>query len=204
MHRSAHQQRRDWAVHAYKRGGRVREFSSRRPPMQDKRRCGLLMCLLMCSAAPTCSFIHGTPLLCVRGPVAARPGARRTAGSLSMQHAPAPELASTQRLKKPVVLQGQDVPNTMHAAVRRFFLGEENAPRFLVAALVLTGVLRICSGGVGAVDVSVIGGVALFWAFQEWWMHKYLLHAPFEWLGTGKFFAVASCRRGQFRGLSFT
>ena len=90
-------------------------------------------------------------------------------------------------LKKPLVLEGEVIPTTMPAALRRFFLGEEHAPRFLVAALAITSTVRI--GGpfaVGVADVWVMIAVAIFWAFQEWWMHKYLLHAPFQWLGTGK------------------
>jgi len=33
---------------------------------------------------------------------------------------------------------------------------------------------------VGWDDALVVGVVGVFWAFQEWWLHKFLLHAPFK------------------------
>jgi hypothetical protein len=68
--------------------------------------------------------------------------------------------------------------------VRRFFFGEEHAPRFLVAMLLAASALRLGGWGglpdVGALDLVVVAAVAVFWAFQEWWLHKFLLHAPFK------------------------
>jgi hypothetical protein len=69
------------------------------------------------------------------------------------------------------------------SALRRFFFGEDHAPRFLVVALLASSALRLTGAGmpmVGGLDAVVIAAVAVFWAFQEWWLHKYLLHAPFE------------------------
>ena len=66
-------------------------------------------------------------------------------------------------------------------AVQRFFFGEQHAPRFLVAMLLASCALRLGGwGGLGALDLVVAAAVAVFWAFQEWWLHKYLLHAPFK------------------------
>ena len=45
-------------------------------------------------------------------------------------------------------------------------------------------VVGVCGWGglpdVGALDLVVVAAVAVFWAFQEWWLHKFLLHAPFK------------------------
>eukprot|EP00277_Geminigera_cryophila_P030443 CAMPEP_0173063606 /NCGR_PEP_ID=MMETSP1102-20130122/4486_1 /TAXON_ID=49646 /ORGANISM="Geminigera sp., Strain Caron Lab Isolate" /LENGTH=198 /DNA_ID=CAMNT_0013930445 /DNA_START=426 /DNA_END=1022 /DNA_ORIENTATION=+ len=74
----------------------------------------------------------------------------------------------------------------MEEALHRFFLGPEPAPRFLCAAMLICSALRFGSGMdmVGWDDALVVGVVGVFWAFQEWWLHKFLLHAPFKWLGT--------------------
>ena len=93
-------------------------------------------------------------------------------------------------LKKPTELEGTQVPATMETALHRFFWGNENAPRFLVSALFVCGAVRMAMGMagvwpvVGISDAFVGGAVVVFWAFQEWWLHKYLLHAPFKWMGT--------------------
>eukprot|EP00802_Teleaulax_amphioxeia_P026197 Tamp_27214.p1 GENE.Tamp_27214~~Tamp_27214.p1 ORF type:complete len:283 (+),score=45.85 Tamp_27214:50-850(+) len=117
--------------------------------------------------------------LCVQRP--------RDRAQLSMVSA-AERDASTAALKKPTTLEGQAVPSSMEEAVRRFFFGEEHAPRFLVAMLLAASALRLGGWGglpdVGALDLVVVAAVAVFWAFQEWWLHKFLLHAPFKWLGT--------------------
>lgn len=91
------------------------------------------------------------------------------------------------KLKKPEMLDGVVVPATMQEALHRFFLGPEHAPRFLVAAFMISTALRFVGwreNPVDFVDAGVVVCVAVFWAFQEWWLHKHLLHAPFKWLGT--------------------
>ena len=88
-------------------------------------------------------------------------------------------------------------------AVRRFFLGEHHAPRFLLAALLTTGAARVGLEGqqaLGGGDALTFACVVVFWAFQEWWMHKYLLHAPFKWLGTD-IHVVSSCNHATRNAL---
>ena len=86
------------------------------------------------------------------------------------------------QLKKPEMLDGVVVPETMEEALHRFFLGPEPAPRFLCAAMLICSALRFGPKMhmVGWDDCLVVGVVGVFWAFQEWWLHKFLLHAPFK------------------------
>jgi len=86
------------------------------------------------------------------------------------------------QLKKPEILDGVVVPETMEEALHRFFLGPEPAPRFLCAAMLICSALRFGPKMhmVGWDDSLVVGVVGVFWAFQEWWLHKFLLHAPFK------------------------
>jgi hypothetical protein len=67
-------------------------------------------------------------------------------------------------------------------------LGEEHAPRFLLAALLVLGLVRGSGTSLMGTYMPIIcmqdaflaAAVVVFWAFQEWWMHKFLLHAPFK------------------------
>uniref|UniRef100_A0A7S4L3W6 Fatty acid hydroxylase domain-containing protein n=2 Tax=Guillardia theta TaxID=55529 RepID=A0A7S4L3W6_GUITH len=82
----------------------------------------------------------------------------------------------------------EEVPATMERAIQRFFLGKDHSPRILVGAVMAMAVSRaamaLVPGGetFDHLDLLVLALVCQFWMFQEWWLHKYLLHS-FKWWG---------------------
>jgi hypothetical protein len=64
---------------------------------------------------------------------------------------------------------------TREQAVRAFF--SRRGPRFLRGAAAVTLGLRALFGRPRWSDAAIVAGVVAYWPFQEWVMHKYLLHA---------------------------
>lgn len=92
------------------------------------------------------------------------------------------QLASTSYEAKPSRPQ-HPVPTTLQEAVATFAAH----PTTIVILLGIASVLGMRSW-TGAAwtgwDVLTAACVAGFWVVQEWAIHKYLLHAPFEWFGS--------------------
>lgn len=58
------------------------------------------------------------------------------------------------------------------------------SPKLLAANFAVLLAFRLIYGHFGAADLFVIGGVLLYWPFQEWFLHIYLLHwKPRTWRG---------------------
>eukprot|EP00752_Nemacystus_decipiens_P011933 g10583.t1 len=79
-----------------------------------------------------------------------------------------------------------DVPVRMSEAVETFFLGSPT-PGLIVAGILSVAALRILWCGdaapLGLADAVAVPIVAVGWTFQEWAVHKYLLHGLENWLG---------------------
>jgi hypothetical protein len=63
---------------------------------------------------------------------------------------------------------------TLDQAVQMFF--SRRGPRFLLKASAATLGLRALFGRPRWSDAAIVAGVLAYWPFQEWAMHKYLLH----------------------------
>lgn len=63
---------------------------------------------------------------------------------------------------------------TLQEAARLFF--RHRSPRLLALYVVVLLGLRLAHGGVALGDLWVALGVAIYWPFQEWVLHIYLLH----------------------------
>ncbi len=81
------------------------------------------------------------------------------------------------------VVPNQVVPTTLQEATATF-AAHPTTITIVVGIVCMLG-LRTATGepwtGGDAVTAACI---AVFWVVQEWLIHKYLLHAPFEWLGS--------------------
>ena len=79
-----------------------------------------------------------------------------------------------------------DVPSTLKGCITKFLL--HATPRFIiVATLCLIGIrLKMPPAISPVVDLLVVIATMAFWTVQEWFLHKYILHAPVVeggWLG---------------------
>jgi hypothetical protein len=68
------------------------------------------------------------------------------------------------------------LPRTLPASARAFF--GFGSPRLLAMQVVAALVVRPFLGRPSALDLAVVAAVAVYWPFQEWFLHKYVLHAP--------------------------
>lgn len=64
--------------------------------------------------------------------------------------------------------------DTLRAAAAVFF--RFPSPRLLAAQWTAFALLRLAVGDFTLWDLAVVGGVALYWPFQEWTAHRYVLH----------------------------
>lgn len=80
--------------------------------------------------------------------------------------------------------EGTPVPSTLHGAVTTFARHPTTVVILGGIASVLVLRLRTQGAALGAWDAATVAAVATFWVLQEWAIHKYLLHAPFEWVGS--------------------
>lgn len=75
------------------------------------------------------------------------------------------------------------VPDTLPSAVALF--AAHPTTLVILAGIATLGTLRLLhSPSLGVADAVTVAAVAAFWVLQEWCIHKYLLHAPFEWVGS--------------------
>ena len=73
-------------------------------------------------------------------------------------------------------------PDTLAAALPVFL--RHASPAILLGALLAAGGARLALGGFGWTDLLPAAGLLLFWPFEEWLIHVFLLHAkPFTWFG---------------------
>lgn len=63
---------------------------------------------------------------------------------------------------------------TLAAAASRFF--QFPSPRLILVYLALSAALRLWRGQVTWADAVLLGGIALYWPLQEWFLHRYVLH----------------------------
>ncbi len=54
---------------------------------------------------------------------------------------------------------------------------EHPTPKNVGAVLAIVALVRLAIAPFGLEDVVAAGSMTLFWIFQEWAMHRYLLHA---------------------------
>ena len=67
------------------------------------------------------------------------------------------------------------VPRTLLASARAFFTF--GSPRLLGAQLAVALLVRPFLGRPGVVDVAILAAVVVYWPLQEWFLHRYVLHA---------------------------
>lgn len=63
---------------------------------------------------------------------------------------------------------------TLRSAAVLFF--RHGSPQLLAVHLALLVLLRVAHGSYGAADLLTIGAVLVYWPFQEWVLHIYVLH----------------------------
>ncbi|PSC73834.1 fatty acid hydroxylase isoform B [Micractinium conductrix] len=75
----------------------------------------------------------------------------------------------------------QEVPCTLRGALALFF--SHPSSLLILAGLLAVAAVRVQSPVHPAADVGVAAGVAALWCLQEWVVHAWLLHSPFDWAG---------------------
>jgi len=76
----------------------------------------------------------------------------------------------------------ESAPSSLRAALPRFLA--HPSPLILLTALVTSAGLRLGLGAFSAADLLPVLGLLVYWPFQEWLIHVFLLHArPFTLLG---------------------
>ena len=87
-------------------------------------------------------------------------------------------------------------PTSLGAALHQFV--RHPSPLILLAALLAAGSARLALGGWSALDGLPALGLLVYWPFQEWLIHVFLLHArPFHLLGRRFDLAVARKHRAH-------
>lgn len=74
------------------------------------------------------------------------------------------------------------VPDTLPSAVTMFAAHPTSV--VITTGIVCVCALRLQGPALGVWDALTVAAVAAFWVLQEWAIHKYLLHAPFQWVGS--------------------
>ncbi|CAM9556520.1 unnamed protein product, partial [Discosporangium mesarthrocarpum] len=74
-----------------------------------------------------------------------------------------------------------DVPTTIPEAVRKFLA--HATPRLIIAGIAALMLVRISASPLSITDALAVPVVAVGWSFQEWAIHKYLLHGFKGWMG---------------------
>eukprot|EP00897_Mesotaenium_endlicherianum_P007707 jgi/Mesen1/6965/ME000360S06219 len=72
------------------------------------------------------------------------------------------------------------VPSTLQGAVRRFVREPSIS---VVCVCFAVGAAFRSKYTWGLADAAVAAGVAVWWAFQEWLVHRHLLHSDVDWFG---------------------
>jgi len=86
------------------------------------------------------------------------------------------EVARIGRLEEPV-------PSTWNQALHRFFLGDVGPPSVVLS---ISGFLLARSRlpvPFSAAEGALFASSVLFWWIQEYFIHRALLHSPFDWVG---------------------
>lgn len=88
---------------------------------------------------------------------------------------------------------GYGIPSTYPDAIRRFFFGPDHGPIITSIVIVSLIIYRIVMVepiaatsllNQGLVQDTVVGSSAIaFWIFQEYFLHRYILHSKFNWIG---------------------
>jgi hypothetical protein len=95
-------------------------------------------------------------------------------------------------------LSAADSPRTISEAVRVFV--RHGSPRVLLAVLTATVALRIAVGHWSWWDLAPIAALAVYWPFQEWLIHVYILHyKPMTVFGRVLDFPVPRSHRAHHR-----
>jgi len=74
------------------------------------------------------------------------------------------------------------VPTNMDEAVRVFW--EHPTPRIVGVALTVMAACRVSLGPFGPEDLVATVAMAVLWIFQEWALHRYLLHSESDNIGS--------------------
>ncbi|CAM9582699.1 unnamed protein product, partial [Ectocarpus sp. 6 AP-2014] len=114
---------------------------------------------------------------------AAAAAAATRPGSAPLVHA---KQVSAQEVRRRWPDSNFDVPVDMPGAVKTFFV-ESPTPGLIIAGILSAVALRVLLCGetspLGLADAAAVPVVAVGWSFQEWAIHKYLLHGLENWLG---------------------
>lgn len=98
----------------------------------------------------------------------------------------APERVATtteQQVVATPTSQHDTIPNNMPDALNRFFLGPDHGPVCILGMLAFMSTWRLASFPIASLDMVAFGGMALFWCFQEHFIHEKLLHSKQDWAG---------------------
>lgn len=91
-----------------------------------------------------------------------------------------------------------DAPEALGEALRTFF--RQASPQVLLALLGATLAARLALGAFSVADLVVVAAVVAWWPFQEWLLHRTLLHLrPFRLFGRRIDFAFARRHRAHHR-----
>ncbi|XRB11540.1 fatty acid hydroxylase [Pseudoscourfieldia marina] len=111
--------------------------------------------------------------------------------SVEMDATPSPPTTSsrddvTSNSSRSQSKSAEGVPETLREAVTTF--AQHATPQCIALGLTAQLAARIALTPdvipqLSQQDVVVAACVASFWLFQEWFVHRWLLHSPFEWFG---------------------
>lgn len=79
--------------------------------------------------------------------------------------------------------EAEVIPNNMPDALNRFFFGPDHGPTCVVGMLAFMSAWRLSLAPVTPLDFASFAGMALFWCFQEHFIHEKLLHSDYDWMG---------------------
>ncbi len=75
-----------------------------------------------------------------------------------------------------------NIPSTMSDAIIRFFFGPDHGPIITVISIILLIAYRSTTSW-NLLDFCIGTATIIFWWFQEHFIHRYLLHSSWNWMG---------------------
>lgn len=128
--------------------------------------------------------VHAFAFTTVSPRLLSRVHAFRSPGRTRLSSTAAPErVAPTTKVATPATIAQEAIPNNMQDALNRFFLGPDHGPICVLGMLAFMSAWRLSLAAVTPVDIATFAGMALFWCFQEHFIHEKLLHSNYNWMG---------------------